>query len=251
MQGMSLMTASWTSHGRAVLAACLTLLLLFAPSAHAAGDIDRLLARDDHKRSAFTEVRAIRAAEAKAAKAKAAAAAASATTAKAAADDDYGESTPLDLPADVQAGPDRASTSGSLGRTLLGLLVVVGLIYGLTHVLRRMRDGAQGGARTDGLKAVASIPLGPGRSIHLVRAGQEYLLVGAAEHGVVPLRTYTEDEAVAAGLLDLDPKATPAAARPAPAAAPARAAARPVLAVRPQLDLQALLDGLRARTVRR
>jgi flagellar protein FliO/FliZ len=45
------------------------------------------------------------------------------------------------------------------------------------------------------------MPLGPGRSVHLIRAGRELVLVGSAEHGIVPIRTYTEDEAQALGLL--------------------------------------------------
>ena len=53
-----------------------------------------------------------------------------------------------------------------------------------------------------GLSAEASIPLGPGRSVHLIRAGRELVLVGSAEQGVVPIRTYSEDEARALGLLE-------------------------------------------------
>jgi flagellar protein FliO/FliZ len=45
------------------------------------------------------------------------------------------------------------------------------------------------------------MPLGPNRSVHLIRAGRELVLVGSAEHGIVPIRTYSEDEALALGLL--------------------------------------------------
>ena len=38
--------------------------------------------------------------------------------------------------------------------------------------------------------------------MHLVRAGQEIVLVGVSEHAVVPIRIYGEAEARAAGLLD-------------------------------------------------
>jgi flagellar protein FliO/FliZ len=37
--------------------------------------------------------------------------------------------------------------------------------------------------------------------VHLIRAGRELVLVGSAEHGIVPIRTYTEDEARDLGLL--------------------------------------------------
>jgi flagellar protein FliO/FliZ len=70
------------------------------------------------------------------------------------------------------------------------------------------------------------MPLGPGRSVHLIRAGRELVLVGSAEQGVVPIRTYTEAEAEAAGLLagdraDDDAGTGAAASQPALAAAPA------------------------------
>jgi flagellar protein FliO/FliZ len=55
---------------------------------------------------------------------------------------------------------------------------------------------------TGGLASVASAPLGAGRAVHLVRAGNELLLVGVADHGVTPLRTYSEQEAQDAGLID-------------------------------------------------
>ena len=37
-----------------------------------------------------------------------------------------------------------------------------------------------------------------------MRAGRELVLVGVSEHGVTPVRTYTEEEAEAVGLLDPD-----------------------------------------------
>ena len=37
--------------------------------------------------------------------------------------------------------------------------------------------------------------------MHLVRAGNDYVLLGSAEHGVVPIHRYTEEEARDAGLL--------------------------------------------------
>jgi flagellar protein FliO/FliZ len=40
--------------------------------------------------------------------------------------------------------------------------------------------------------------------VHLVRSGRDYVLVGASEHGVTPLRTYSEEEALGAGLIGQD-----------------------------------------------
>jgi flagellar protein FliO/FliZ len=85
---------------------------------------------------------------------------------------------------------------------VVGLAVVIGVIYGLSWVLKQVRASKEGNATGAGLAPISSLPLGPGKSVHLVRVGRELVLLGAAEKGVVPIRTYHEDEARAAGLLD-------------------------------------------------
>jgi flagellar protein FliO/FliZ len=122
----------------------------------------------------------------------------------AAGKDSYGENTPLDLPsADTTAhAASVGGGGGGLARTFVGLAVVVAVIYGLTWVLRQMKKTSSGErAHGIGLSTEASMPLGPNRSVHLIRAGRELVLVGSAEHGIVPIRTYTEDEARDLGLL--------------------------------------------------
>ncbi len=116
-----------------------------------------------------------------------------------------GENTPLNLPSD---GGSAAHTTvggggGGMARTFVGLAVVVAVIYGLTWVLRQMKKSSQqAGVIGTGLSTEASMPLGPNRSVHLIRAGRELVLVGSAEGGIVPIRTYSEDEALALGLIE-------------------------------------------------
>jgi flagellar protein FliO/FliZ len=55
-----------------------------------------------------------------------------------------------------------------------------------------------------GMRSEAVVALGPNRSLHLVRTGRDLVLLGVAEHGVTPIRTYTEDEARDQGLLPED-----------------------------------------------
>jgi flagellar protein FliO/FliZ len=116
-----------------------------------------------------------------------------------------GEQTPLNLGDD--AGQNAATQVGaggsSLVRTIVGLAVVIAVIYGLTWVLRQIKASRESSAAGSGLESVATLPLGTGRSLHLVRAGGELVLVGAGEHGVTPIRTYSEAEAVELGLLDV------------------------------------------------
>jgi flagellar protein FliO/FliZ len=118
-----------------------------------------------------------------------------------------GEQTPLNLEGDDggQAAQQVGASGGSIVRTIVGLAVVIGVIYGLTWVLRQVKASKNGAAQGHGLETVATLPLGANRSLHLVRAGDELVLVGAGEHGVTPIRTYTEAEARAHGLLDADP----------------------------------------------
>jgi flagellar protein FliO/FliZ len=113
-----------------------------------------------------------------------------------------GERTPLNL-SDPDGAPAKAagSASGGLVRTIVGLAVVIGVIYGLYWILKQVKASREESATGEGLKTLATLPLGANRSIHLVRAGQEIVLVGAGEHGVTPIRTYSEPEARALGLL--------------------------------------------------
>lgn len=136
-----------------------------------------------------------------AAPALALAAAGTATTGK----DPYGENTALNLPSDggTSAHANVGGGGGGLARTFIGLAVVVAVIYGLTWVLRQMKKSSSTTDATGtGLSTEATLPLGPNRSVHLIRAGRELVLVGSAEHGIVPIRTYTEDEALGLGLIE-------------------------------------------------
>jgi flagellar protein FliO/FliZ len=112
-----------------------------------------------------------------------------------------GEGTPLSL-APATGSHSTGSTGPSLVRTIVGLLIVIAVIWGLSWILRQVKTGRSRGAAGAGLASVATLPLGSGRSLHLVRAGNDYLLVGSAEHGVVPIHRYTEQQANDAGLLD-------------------------------------------------
>jgi flagellar protein FliO/FliZ len=116
-----------------------------------------------------------------------------------------GERTPLNL-SDPDGAPAQAagSTGSGLVRTIVGLAVVIGVIYGLYWILKQVKASREETASGSGLETLATLPLGTNRSLHLVRAGEEIVLVGAGEHGVTPIRTYTEAEARMLGLLDED-----------------------------------------------
>ena len=123
-----------------------------------------------------------------------------------------GEQTNLNLgdAAKEETTKQVGASGGSIVRTIVGLAVVIGVIYGLTWVLKQVKSSKTAATAGTGLETVATLALGQNRSLHLVRAGDELVLVGAGEHGVTPIRTYTEAEARALGLLEAE--ALPAAA---------------------------------------
>jgi len=124
------------------------------------------------------------------------------------------EKTPLRFGTSTTTAHAASSGGSSVLRTIVALLAVIALIYAVAWVMRRVRRGREGKVSGSGLATVATLPLSGGRSLHLVRAANDLILVGASEHGVTPIRSYTEEEARACGLLG-DPDAdalTPASA---------------------------------------
>jgi len=130
----------------------------------------------------------------------------------------YGEDKPLDLAEETSRnlGDAGASGGGSLVRTFVGLAVVVAVIYGLYWVLRQVKSSREERAVGSGLSSQAVVPLGPNRSLHLVRAGRELVLLGVAEHGVTPIRSYSEEEAAQIGLISDEDDADDAELQPLP-----------------------------------
>lgn len=88
------------------------------------------------------------------------------------------------------------ATGGAAVHMLLGLGLVLLLIYVLYRVLKRTAGKGEPAIRgDDGMSIIASTSLAPSRSLHLIRVGEEIVLVGSAEHGVTPLRVYSAEEA--------------------------------------------------------
>lgn len=116
-----------------------------------------------------------------------------------------GDDTPLNLDDAPSGSPaEKAAETGGGGgiaRMVVGLALVLGVIYGLSWVLKQIKSSKEGEATGHGMTQVSSLPLGPGRSVHLLRVGDELLLVGSAEKGVTPLRRYGLEEAAASGLI--------------------------------------------------
>jgi flagellar protein FliO/FliZ len=133
-----------------------------------------------------------------------------------------GEKTLLNLGS--SAGSTHSSGSGaSLVRTIVGLAIVIAVIWGLSWIMKQVKARRDPSAPSTGLQSIAALQLSSGRSVHLVKAGSDYLLLGSAEHGVMPIHRYSEQEAREAGLLDVidvQPRPRRALTRPPSSGAP-------------------------------
>ncbi len=110
-----------------------------------------------------------------------------------------GENTPLNL---THSAATHAASSGggaSIVRTIVGLAIVIAVIYGIAWMMKQAKK-SKVRPTGHGLSQVANLPLGSGRSVAVVRAGREILVVGVAENGVTPIRSYSEAEAIALGI---------------------------------------------------
>jgi flagellar biosynthetic protein FliO len=109
------------------------------------------------------------------------------------------------LPADVSgvggahapAAAHVASGTGSAAlHMLLGLAIVLALIFGLYKLLKRSASKNDKTVADDGWMGVLSTtPLAPSKSLHLVRVGDELILLGSSDGSVTPIRVYGAEEA--------------------------------------------------------
>ena len=94
---------------------------------------------------------------------------------------------------------DRPATPGTVAtgdflRMVLVLAAVLGAIYLLLRLIRRGAAGRLGSS--DRIDLLASRSLGGNRSLHLVRVGREFLLVGAADQAVNLVARITDPESI-------------------------------------------------------
>jgi flagellar protein FliO/FliZ len=112
-----------------------------------------------------------------------------------------GEQTPLHL---STSGTTHVVSSGGSGsgvvRTIIALVVVIAIIYAVSRILKAVKGRDAVRASGNGLEQIATLPIANGKSVSLVRSGRDIILLGVGENGVTPIKTYTEDEAIAAGI---------------------------------------------------
>jgi flagellar protein FliO/FliZ len=103
------------------------------------------------------------------------------------------DNTPLS-PTLTQDATGHASTGGgaAFARMIVGLVIVIGVIFGIYWLLKTWGARTKGGARMNNgqIEVLATTALTPSRTVHLIRVGTDVVLVGATDGAVTPLRVY-------------------------------------------------------------
>lgn len=153
-----------------------------------------------------------------------------------------------------KGGSGDAGITGGAGGTLmrmgLGLIVVLAIIVAVWYVLKRVRASrypekdSRGSAMID---VLSTTPLGPNRNLHLVRVGDELIVIGATDHSVNAVARIEPDQTE---LFLSDLTAPDARGAFTPSSGSKRNDARFRAPEAPTADT-AVLDRLRALTTRR
>ena len=96
------------------------------------------------------------------------------------------------------------SLGGQLAQMVFGLLLVVGLIFFLAWVLRRMQSTAVKGGQV--IEIVGSRAIGPRDRLLLVQVGKEQILIGHTPGGIEALHVLAEPVEVSAGARQATPE---------------------------------------------
>lgn len=94
----------------------------------------------------------------------------------------------ISLPALAAKTAPAAITQGELGRILLGLLIVVGIIMGLAWVLKRVNAVQLGSNKA--MKILATYGLGTRERLLLVQVADRYLLLGVTSAAINTLHDF-------------------------------------------------------------
>lgn len=108
----------------------------------------------------------------------------------------------------AQTGAPAPASPGSLGGQLtqmvFGLLLVVGLIFFLAWLLRRMQGAAPRGTQV--IEIVGSRAIGPRDRLLLVQVGKEQILIGHTPGSIEALHVLAEPVEVPAGARPATPE---------------------------------------------
>ncbi|MDH0648291.1 flagellar biosynthetic protein FliO [Pseudomonas sp. GD03858] len=107
-------------------------------------------------------------------------------------------------PAAAPAAPLPGGMGAQLAQMVFGLLLVVGLIFALAWLLRRMQGNAQRGAQV--IEIVGSRAIGPRDRLLLVQVGKEQILIGHTPGSIEALHVLAEPVDVPAAARQATPE---------------------------------------------
>lgn len=85
-----------------------------------------------------------------------------------------------------------APATPGIGGALVGLLLVLGLIFGLAWLLKRMPGMNMGVRPSDQLRIVSMLSVGTKERVMVIEVGKEQLLIGVTAGGISALHTLPE-----------------------------------------------------------
>ncbi|MEF9674302.1 flagellar biosynthetic protein FliO [Pseudomonas sp. MWU13-2100] len=91
------------------------------------------------------------------------------------------------------------SMAGQLTQLVLGLLLVLGIIFVLAWLLRRMQQVGPGAKGRQVIELIGSRALGPRDRLVLVQVGNEQILLGLTPGTITPLHVLKEPVQVPSG----------------------------------------------------
>lgn len=94
------------------------------------------------------------------------------------------------MAAEPAANMSGVDVGGQLAKLLLGLLLVIGLIFLLAWLLRRVQQLNPRGAQV--IKIISTQALGPRERLVLVQVGSEQVLLGLSAGRITPLHVLEE-----------------------------------------------------------
>ena len=102
-----------------------------------------------------------------------------------------------DMDSSIIAPPQDYSPSmaGIIIKLLLSMILIIGLIYFTTFLIKKINNRAVGGGSIgDAIKIIGRTHLSPKQALYMVRIGKRYVVLGATESAISMISKLNEQE---------------------------------------------------------
>ncbi len=117
---------------------------------------------------------------------------------------------PADLPTmefyeqEVEDGVTIGPTLADYLKVFAGLLVVIGVIWGISILTKKLVTVQGLASSTESLKVITTLSLTPTRTLYMIRLGDRIILIGAGDGGLRTLAEIKDPDEVATILRDIE-----------------------------------------------